>query len=165
MSFVCHSYVLVSHLYFIPMCHMSFVFHSYVPYVTRMSSVFYSYALVCHPYVNCMYSYAILLSLVCTCMPFVCQSYVLLVYHSNVTRMHSYVIRMSSYVLVCHLYVTHLWYYHEPEISNNKRSLLDQNDATIVKTCLFGLNGLNDKEDVLINASIIEYITTKCFMA
>ena len=114
------------------------------------------------------------MSLVCTRMPFLCHLYVLvchscqsfvLVYHSNVTRMHSYVIRMSSYVLVCHLYVTHLWYYHEPEISNNKRSLLDQNDAAIVKTCLFGLNGLNDKEDVLINASIIEYITTKCFMA
>ena len=146
------------------MCHMSFVCHSYVLYVTRMSFVCHSYGVVCYPYVTCMYSYVIRMSLVCTYMSFVCQSYVL-VCHSNVTGMHSYVILMSSYVLVCHLCITHLWFYHEPEISNSKCSLLNQNDATIVKTCLFGLNGLNDEEGVLINASIIEYITTKCFKA
>ena len=44
-----------------------------------------------------MYSYVIRMSLVCTHMPSVCRSYVL-VCHPGVTRMHSYVICMS---LVC----------------------------------------------------------------
>ena len=65
---------------------------------------------VCH-------SYVILVSLVCTRMPFVCDSYVL-VYHPYVTRLYSYVIRMSlvctlclPYVPVCHLYVTCMYSY------------------------------------------------------
>ena len=45
---VCHSYVLICHLY-----------------VTRMSSVRHSYVLVCHPYVTRMYSSVIRMSLVC----------------------------------------------------------------------------------------------------
>ena len=42
------------------------------------------------------------------------------VYHPHVTSMYSYVIRMS---LVCHPYVTHLWFYHEPA-ANAKESRL-----------------------------------------
>ena len=85
-----------------------------------------------------MYSYVICVSVVCTGMPSVCHSYVLLG-HPYVTRMYSYVIRMSLecthmssvchsyvlvcarmssvsnlYVLACHPYVTRVWFYHEP---------------------------------------------------
>ena len=48
-------------------------------------------SLVCHPYVLVYHPYV----LVCTRMSFVCH----------------------SYVLVCRLYVTRLWFYHEPSIS------------------------------------------------
>ena len=76
-------------------------------HMSRMSSAY-------HSFVNCM-------SLVCSRMSSVCQLYV--------TRMQLYVIRMSIVctrmssvchlcVLVCHPYVTCLWFYHEPFISN-----------------------------------------------
>ena len=52
------------------------------------------------------------------------------------------------------------------KISNSKRSLLNENDAAIVETFLFGLNDLNDKDNVLIIESTIEYIiTTERFIA
>ena len=91
-SSACQSYVLMFH-----------------PYVTHMYSyVIRTYVLVCHPYVNRMYLYVIRMSLVCTCMPSVCQSYVP-VCHLYVTRMYSYVIRMSLACTlmssVCHSYV------------------------------------------------------------
>ena len=75
MPFVCHSYVLVSHLN-----------------VTRMSSVCHSYVLVCQTYVTRMYSYVICVSLVCTRMSPVCHSYV--------THLYSYATHMT---LVCGL--------------------------------------------------------------
>ena len=67
----------------------------------------------------CRYSYVIRMSLVCTCMSFVCYLHLLLC-HSYVARMYSYVIGMSfvctrmsfvchSYVLVCHSYVTRMY--------------------------------------------------------
>ena len=96
---------------------MSFVCHSFV----LMSSVCHSYVVVYHPYVThiywhatLMYLYAIGMSLVCTRMPSVCHSYVLvchachsyiLVCHPYVTHMYSYVIRMS---LVCGFTTYHL---------------------------------------------------------
>ena len=100
---------------------MSFVCHSFV----LMSSVCHSYVVVYHPYVThiywhatLMYLYAIGMSLVCTRMSSVCHSYVL-VCHPYVTRMYSYamhVTRMYLYVIrmslictrmspVCHWYV------------------------------------------------------------
>ena len=69
------------------------------------------------------------MSLACTRMSFICDSYVL-VCDPCVTRMHSYGICMSlvctrissvchSYVLVCHPCVTStsMWFYHEPLFS------------------------------------------------
>ena len=44
------------------------------------------------------------------------------------------------------------------KISNIKCSLLNQNNWIIVETFLFGLNGLNDKENALIIESTIKYI-------
>ena len=87
----------------------------------RIRKSFTPLSLVCHPYVTCMYSYVMRMSLVCTCMSFVCHSYVL-VCHSYVTRMYSYVIHMSLlctrmsfvchlYLLVCHSYVTRMYLY------------------------------------------------------
>ena len=43
-------------------------------------------------------------------------------------------------------------------VSDVKHSLLNQNDATIVETFLFGSNGLNEKENALVTESRIEYI-------
>ena len=71
-------------------------------------------SLVFHSYATRMYLYVICMTLVCTRMPSVCHSYVL-VSHPYVTRMYSYVIRMS---LVCtrmssvsHSYVTRMYSY------------------------------------------------------
>ena len=86
---------------------------------------------VCQSYVLLYHSYIIRMTLLCTCMSFICHSYVFinhlcaLVCHSYVTHIYSYVNRMSlvctrislvchSYVLVCHPYVIHMWFYHEP---------------------------------------------------
>ena len=44
------------------------------------------------------------------------------------------------------------------KISTIKRSLLNQNDSIIVKTLLFGLNGLNGKENALIIKLTIKHI-------
>ena len=44
------------------------------------------------------------------------------------------------------------------KIINMKRSLLNQNDLTIVETLLFGSNGLNNEENAWIIESTIEYI-------
>ena len=55
MSFVCHSYVLVCHPYFIRMSHVCIC----------VSSVYHLYALVCHPCITRMNSYVICMSLVC----------------------------------------------------------------------------------------------------
>ena len=44
--------------------------------------------------------------------------------------------------------------------STIKRSLLNQNDSIIVKTLLFGLNGLNDKENAMIIKLTIKHIIT-----
>ena len=48
---------------------------------------------------------------ICTRMPFVCQSYVLVVCCLYVTRMYSISSVCQSYVLVCHLYVTRMYSY------------------------------------------------------
>ena len=48
---------------------------------------------------------------ICTRMPFVCQSYVLVVCRLYVTRMYSISSVCHSYVLVCHLYVTRMYSY------------------------------------------------------
>ena len=98
MPFACHSNVNPMYSY---VTRMSFECHSYV-------LVFYLYVLVCHPYVTRMRSYVALISLVCTRISSICQSY------------DWYVIRMSllctsmspvcrSYVLVCHPYVTRIY--------------------------------------------------------
>ena len=50
--------------------------------------------------------------------------------------------------------------------SNIKRSLLNKNYSIIVKTLLFGSNGLNEEENTLVIKSRIEYIiTTERFIA
>ena len=79
------------------------------------------YSLLFHSHVICMsFVWAHILS-ICTRMPFVCQSCVLIC-HLYVTRMYSNVIRMSlictpvtfvchSYVLGCHPYVTRMYSY------------------------------------------------------
>ena len=46
------------------------------------------------------------------------------------------------------------------KISTIKRSLLNQNDSIIVKTLLFGLNDLNDKENAMIIKLTIKHIIT-----
>ena len=46
------------------------------------------------------------------------------------------------------------------KFSNIKRSLLNQNDSTIVETLLFGSSGLNDEKNTCIIESTIEYIIT-----
>ena len=46
------------------------------------------------------------------------------------------------------------------KISTIKHSLLNQNDSIIVKTLLFGLNGLSDKENALIIKLTIKHIIT-----
>ena len=46
------------------------------------------------------------------------------------------------------------------KISIIKRSLLTQNDPTIVKIFLFGSNDLNDERNALMAKSSIEYIRT-----
>ena len=46
------------------------------------------------------------------------------------------------------------------KISDVKRSFLNQKYATVVETFLFGLNGLNDKENLLIIESRIDCIVT-----
>ena len=83
---------------------------------------------VCQSYVLLYHSYIIRMTLLCTCMSFICHSYVFinhlcaLVCHSYVTHIYSYVNRMSlvctrislvchSYVLVCHPYVTRMYSY------------------------------------------------------
>ena len=97
---------------------MSFVFAHILSICTRMPFV-----------ISRMYSYVICMSLVCTRMPSLCHSYVL-VCHPCFTRMYSYVIRMSlvctrmssvchSYVLVCHPYVTRKWFYYDPSKVSN----------------------------------------------
>ena len=43
-------------------------------------------------------------------------------------------------------------------VSDVKHSLLNQNDATIVETFLFGSNGLNEKGNTLVIESRSEYI-------
>ena len=96
-SFVCNSHVLIFYLH-LPVCHW-YVIRLLVshPYVTRI----YSYQLVYHSCVIRMYSYVIRASLVYTCMSFVCH----------------------SYVLVCHLHVTHMWFYHELCTSFNANNI------------------------------------------
>ena len=64
---------------------------------TRMSLVCHSYVTRVYSYIICMYSYVILMSLVCTCMTFIYNLYVLV---SNVISL-AYT-RISS---VCHSYV------------------------------------------------------------
>ena len=60
----------------------------------------------------------------------------------------------------------HCWNYSNQrktlfdKISNVKRSLLNQKYATVVETFLFGLSGLNDRENVLIIESTIDCIVT-----
>ena len=97
MSFLCHSCVLVScmyYSYFIRMelvcTHMSSVCHSY-------ALVLHPYVLVCGPYLGSMYSCVISMSLICTRTLSLCQSYVL-IYHLYYTRMYLIVIGM---LLVC----------------------------------------------------------------
>ena len=89
MSFVCHSYVPVFHLYVTCLC--SFVIRMLLV-CTRMSSVCHSYVLAWHPYVTRTYSYVIGISLISTRMSSVCH----------------------LYVLVYHLYVSRMWFSHEP---------------------------------------------------
>ena len=43
------------------------------------------------------------------------------------------------------------------KISNINRSLLNQNDSTIVETLFFGSNGLNGEKNAWIIESTIEY--------
>ena len=60
----------------------------------------------CHLYVTCIYSCVMRMSLVCTCVTFVC--------HLHVLVCHPYVARIlvcRSYVLVCHPYVTCMYSY------------------------------------------------------
>ena len=101
MSFVCHSYVPVSH-----------------PHVSRIYSYFIRTSLICTRMSSVrMYSYVIRMLIVCTCMTSVCHSYVL-VCHPYVICMSLVCTRMSSvchsHVLLCHPYVIHMWFYHEP---------------------------------------------------
>ena len=88
---LCHSYVLVCHLYAIHI-------YSYVICMslvcTRMSSVCHLYSVVCHPYVTRIYLYVICMLLVCTCVSSASHLY-LLVCHLYATCMYSFVIRIS----------------------------------------------------------------------
>ena len=103
MPFVCHSYLLVCHLYATRMYSNVMVCHSYI-------LICHSHLLIYHPYVTRMYSYAFCMSLVFTHISSVC--------HSHVLARSRYATCMYSYVLVplCHLYVTSMWCYHELEI-------------------------------------------------
>ena len=112
-SSICHSCVLLYHLYVTRLNSYVMVCH---PYVTRMSIVFHSHLLVCHPYVTRMYSCVIRMSLVCTriCngMSSVCHSYVICVL-LTFTCMSSV---CHSYELVCHLCVTRMWFYYNANV-------------------------------------------------
>ena len=68
MSFACHLHVIC----------MLFVCAYILPTYTHMPFACQLYVLARHPYVTRMYWYVIRMSLVCTCIPSVCHSYVLI---------------------------------------------------------------------------------------